>query len=97
MISGQHATEALRRRRADFLAKHLDVPPLYDEVLARILKHETPVAARQYAAGDSQAAQLAVEPLTIPAFGRLFLPGCACRLVRCSVGSEVHDRTALVC
>lgn len=75
VISGQTSVEALRMLQADLLAEHRDVPTVVQEVIARILKPETPVPVRQYAAGDAQAAQCMVDPLDLVDVARLFMTG----------------------
>ena len=67
--------EALKRYRSELLAQHRDVPEFINTVVARVLKPATPVAIRQYAAGDAQAAQQAVTELGLGDVARLFLGG----------------------
>ena len=74
ILGGQHAVEALRRRRAELHAASLNVPDQFNEVVATILRHETPLGVRLYAAGDSQAAQSAHHPVAMEDVARLFLP-----------------------
>ena len=64
VIGGQHSVEALRRLGAEMMAKKRDVPEVVSRVLARVMKAETPLQVRQYAAGDAQAAQTAVTERT---------------------------------
>ena len=67
--------EALRQRRDEMLEGGMDVPPVYNEVVARVLRWDTPLGVRQYAAGDAQAAQLQADPLELQDVARLFLAG----------------------
>ena len=75
IIGGQHITEALKARRAELFSEGRDVSEVYSSVIATVLKHETPLPIRLYAAGDSQAHQASFEPLALQDVGRLFLPG----------------------
>jgi hypothetical protein len=75
VIGGQHVVEALRKRRGELLEARLEVPEPYSHVLATVLKHETPLGVRLFAAGDSQAAQAGFEHLGLEDVARLFLQG----------------------
>ena len=73
MLSGQHITEALKRRRWDYNKDRRPPPAPYLFVSATILMPETPLELRQYYAGDVQNAQTTVQELTLPEFGKLLL------------------------
>ena len=73
MLSGQHITEALKRRQEDYVRERRVVPEVYRKVRATVLAPDTPLSARQMYAGDVQNAQTAVQALTIPEFAQLLL------------------------
>ena len=73
--------EALKLRRAALFGESLDVPDVYTSVLATVLRHDTPLAIRLYAAGDSQAQQASFEPLALEDVARLFLARAPCKRV----------------
>jgi hypothetical protein len=75
IVGGQHIVEALRRRRAKLLAANVSLPTQYMTVSATVLRHDTPLPVRLYAAGDSQAQQGTVEALAVEDMARLFLHG----------------------
>ena len=77
VISGQTSLEALKRIKRDLLEQRRDVPKVVEEVSARIMRYDTPLAIRQFAAGDAQAAQTQVDVLDLADVARLFLAGDA--------------------
>ena len=46
VIGGQHSVEALKKRRAELLREHRDLPEEFNSVLATVLAHSTPIGIR---------------------------------------------------
>ena len=73
MLSGQHITEAVRRRADDYRRELRDVPYELLHVYATVYKPDTPKAVRQLAAGEGQAVQTTTDELTYAQFAALIL------------------------
>jgi hypothetical protein len=65
VIGGQHGVAALKQKHEQPVARKLDVPEVFSEVVARVLRPDVPVGERQYAARDHQAGQSAVQALQL--------------------------------
>ena len=87
VLSGQHITEALRRRQADYRDNLLDVLDEYLYVLATVLDPGTDVATRELAAGDALESEMGVRVVTIPQFASLILS--------CQGAGDKRERLAL--
>ena len=71
VLSGQHTFLAMQRRANDYRSEMLAVPRKLEFVSNTILAPGTPLNIREFASGDAQAVQSAVQAVTIPEFAAL--------------------------